>query len=482
MRYIHIFKTIVLGYLISVTLSACSDWLRVDPIDQVLEENVYDSEANINNALNGIYLQMAEGSLYGSELSGRTIEVLAQQYYISPQSERSDPAKYYMGQYNYTVDETKDLLANIWKRSYNTILNINNFIKNLENTQDVISQTKKNILLGEAYGLRAYMHLDLLRLYGPIYLTDSTNVSIPYRTKPEAGVHDRLPATEVMDNIISDLDRSISLLKDDPLVTYHPELASDIFYNIRNRRLNYYAVSALKVRALLYRNNKSAAGKLAKQMIMSDRISYIFPWINPEDFSRQNKEDRIFSSEVLFGIHSYNMYSYWNTYYSSGITSVITLYGGLKANLIQNFDLSGTSLDISPDYRAKNWKPYTEGEYMVTFKFSRSVELTEASYYQPLIRKSELFYALAECDNNIAYVDSVRLNRNLKTVSEAKPSWNFDTELQNEYIREFQGEGQLFYFYKRNNINLVRSGSSTGYFVLTDDEYVLPIPSAETNE
>ena len=38
------------------------------------------------------------------------------------------------------------------------------------------------MMKGEALGLRAFLHFDLLRLYGPVYSVTPTGKAIPYRT------------------------------------------------------------------------------------------------------------------------------------------------------------------------------------------------------------------------------------------------------------------------------------------------------------
>ena len=48
----------------------------------------------------------------------------------------------------------------------------------------------------------------------------------------------------------------------------------------------------------------------------------------------------------------------------------------------------------------------------------------------------------------------------------------FSTELINEAKREFVGEGQLWYYYKKLNIKPVRS--------MPDDAFIFPLPKSET--
>ena len=54
---------------------------------------------------------------------------------------------------------------------------------------------------------------------------------------------------------------------------------------------------------------------------------------------------------------------------------------------------------------------------------------------------------------------------------------NVRTEVVNEYRREFYGEGQMFYCYKR----LGEKSIMFSYSQLGDDEYILPLPESEFN-
>ncbi|MBK5721972.1 RagB/SusD family nutrient uptake outer membrane protein [Dysgonomonas sp. Marseille-P4677] len=119
---------------------------------------------------------------------------------------------------------------------------------------------------------------------------------------------------------------------------------------------------------------------------------------------------------------------------------------------------------------------------MSLYKFSKSSKVSNNWNYQPLIRKSELYYIIAEALDNKDYIDEVRINRGLKKLSEAKPNSTIATELLLEHMREFYGEGQLFYFYKRRNLKSIRNGSTAGNITMNADKYVLPIPQVELDK
>ena len=65
------------------------------------------------------------------------------------------------------------------------------------------------------------LHFDLLRLFGPVYSDQTANQkSIPYQKSSAKEIQPLLPASEVLANVIADLEEAARLLKDaDPNVT-----------------------------------------------------------------------------------------------------------------------------------------------------------------------------------------------------------------------------------------------------------------------
>jgi glyceraldehyde-3-phosphate dehydrogenase (NADP+) len=67
----------------SLMATSCNKFLDVTPRDLILEDQVFSSEAGINNALNGVYLGMTTDGLYGGNLTLSAVEAMAQRYDLS---------------------------------------------------------------------------------------------------------------------------------------------------------------------------------------------------------------------------------------------------------------------------------------------------------------------------------------------------------------------------------------------------------------
>lgn len=102
---------------------------------------------------------------------------------------------------------------------YTTILNCNVILENLATQQGILSPAETNLMKGELLALRAFLHFDMLRLFGPIYKEDPSALSIPYNESVKIMNLPLLPADSIVHNkIMRDLDEAEKLLAKDPVI------------------------------------------------------------------------------------------------------------------------------------------------------------------------------------------------------------------------------------------------------------------------
>lgn len=480
-------KIYIILFLVTPLWMSCESFLRIQPEDKYIEEQVYGSEKGIQMALNGIYLNMTGNNTYGASLTSTYIELLGQRWVADKTS--ISPYKQF-GTYNYQDQEyVQPTLSAIWQTVYKIILDVNVFIRNVETT-DKLTEDNRNLLLGEAYGLRAFMHFDILRIFGPIYSMDSLSMGtpagkIPYSTETTAAIQDLLPANEVMSKIVQDLAKAEQLLQKDPVKVNGTGSQSDVninFYSsFRNRRMNYYAVKALQARVFLYRGDKVSAAQAVNAILPA--VETFFPWVTLDAVNNTKDPDRVFSTEVLFGIQNPNMYNIQKSYFDATLSDSYILVP-IQTNATSANNLEKLFENYTSDFRLKQWIA-SGGRAEETFFKYADIENKSLLFrmFQPLIRKSELYYILAECttDETAAKnaMEEVRKHRGL---GDTPQTGNLTTELKKEYIKEFFGEGQLFFYYKRNNITSIPNGSAaTGNKTMGATQYVVPLPESETN-
>src|SRR5207249_1129243 len=90
-----------------------------------------------------------------------------------------------------------------------------------ENSNALLPGPYFGLVKGEALALRAMLHFDMLRVFGPIYSdANKDKPCIPYNTSSRPQVSALLGSSEIMQHIIEDLTAAIALLKDaDPIIT-----------------------------------------------------------------------------------------------------------------------------------------------------------------------------------------------------------------------------------------------------------------------
>jgi hypothetical protein len=456
-------------------MCSCKKYLEVPPKGSYAEDQVYGNAAAMQQALNGLYISLADSTLYGQFLTSTIVEFLGQRYQ-PPTGSGADI--WYVNQfenYAYTDRNVQAAFEGMWKKAYGTILAANVFIKKANEAvgNNVVNKEQGQQLIGEAIAIRAMLHFDMLRVFGPVYAVNASAVSIPYYSSADGGSQPLLTATQVMEKVLADLNTALTMLAADPVITKGVVKNADFYAGFRNQRLNYYAVKGLLARAYLWAGQKEQAHQQALDVLTQGEKW--FPWTDPAVIQTvQDNPDRTFSAEVLFSVYNPGMYSAYFTFFSPDL-------GNERVLTAEPTRLQETYEGIANDYR------YNENTWRSTiitkktfFKYADVADITMPfRFLQPVLRKTELYYILAETDTDpqqaLQYLNTVRYNRNLVDLT---PADNIITETGKEYAKEFYGEGQLFFYYKRNNVSDIPSGASE-YYTVTPS-YVVPLPLSET--
>ena len=81
------------------------------------------------------------------------------------------------------LSDVKSIISSICSVGYNNIANCNNLIANVSEASPSVfaeDELEKNMIWGEALGLRALIHFDMLRMFAPSMLKDDGKAYIPY--------------------------------------------------------------------------------------------------------------------------------------------------------------------------------------------------------------------------------------------------------------------------------------------------------------
>lgn len=422
-----------------MSVASCSKWFDVKPKKMVEQEALFESENGFKEALTGAYLLMGQRGIYGGTVTFGFLDRLAQYYNTTTSGTAQQQDKL---NYIFPSTITESYVNSVWGKSYNIIANLNNLLHYLDKNRDVLT-TKGyyEIIKGEALGLRAFLHFDLLRIYGKIYKDGKNSLSIVYRTEFNPDSKMLLPSSKIVALILEDLKNAEILLQNDAMSLEFPQTAydeermdGDKFLVYRHKRMNLYAVKGLAARVNMYAGESVEAARYATEVIESDLFKLV----------QNNTDDRIFSTELLFSLYIPNFEKLRNDYFSPSHSYAIDNEKFLD-------EIFSAYTDGKNDIRYKAYKAV--GSHYVLMKYDQTSIWASIESTVPLIRLSEMYYILAECATDYTqsciYLNAVRVARGLDEVSYGNESDKL-LNLEKEYRKEFSGEGQLFFFYKRH--------------------------------
>lgn len=479
-------------------MTACESWLDQTADSEIRAEEHYSTVAGFQQTLTGCYIGMTDASLYGQYTSWFFPELLGRQF--KPFSPLNSIDLYLFQYYAYTRTTSKGYIDALWAKAYNVIVNANEALLYIDAKADVLGPIEYSVIKGELLAIRAYMHFDLIRLFGYGNWSarkaeiDAKN-AVPYLTTVDKNAVPQLSMKDFFSRLTDDLKEAARLLKEqDPITCNRPwsdyeEVNADGFYDWRNLHLNYYAVRALQARAYLWEGSpasKELAREAAEEVIAdflnkSGKIGdfNIWRWMTAGDVTTYPG----MGLEQLFALNVPTLQTTLKTYYITNYTR----------NDHDPFFVTPANVDLiyeeSPtDWRA--WNGLLEQTQSSTpdqgYVSKKLLNPEGGSYYYnrvPLIRLPEMYYIAAECYATGTTPDPAKALELLNIVREKRglydplpASADVMEEIRKEYRKEFLAEGVMFYYYKRLGFTEIPDFEAA----MGDAEYVLPYPDFET--
>lgn len=502
-------KLYIIIVLSALCCFSCNKWLDVRSEFDIYEESMFENQFGYYTALNGLYQDMAGIDLYGQNLVWGAIEAWSRNYVLSDENFKdwNDLANFkYSDKGPIAYGET------IWLRSYYVIANANNLIQNIESTniEFAYGEVGKNMIKAEAYAVRAMMHFELVRIFAQSPAADNGGVTgyIPYIDKYPSIVSGRSATKDVLNKIIEDLEKAKAFIK--PFDTdvngtgYLSYKNSDVinrlklgsgntaprpivdapeFFQFRATRLNYYAITQLLSRVYLYKGDYEMAYTNAKELIDLVEIG-IEGGAKPYQFTLLSYiDDPITASstlhprlhqEIIFGLYQTKSNDYTDDFFGTSSGSKAIFVNGVNAIFKDQTDRRYLSL-IDDTKLSKFW---VEGNT------SNLASMELAQNIIPVMRFIEAYYIAAEAkfDSDKALAVATfnkaiqgRTGSQFYTLSPSVSKEEFIDAIANEYHREFLGEGQMIYVYKRLNIP-IRDNNTT---IDHKGRLLLPVPLTE---
>lgn len=472
-------KYVIYLFVALLATTSCEDFLNITPDGQSKRDELLSTQQGVEDAMYGVYSQLRSTTLYGQELYFQTLEVMAHNLYCDGNTSIEA-----LGKFEYGNTNVKSLFEGIWAAMYKNISNVNSILE-----APLVKEATAypySIYRGEALGLRAFMHFDLVRLFAEQYTLNPKADGIPYATEFSLNTPDFESLEKNYEHILADLHEAERLLNDEEDYEGLGNYMLD-----RQIHFNKYAVWATLARVYLTMGDKENAAMYALKVINDGRFTL------REKTKEHDLAGVLSETECLFGIYSKSFYT--------------QVYAKLQQTTTRY------SLEPRKDYsdiysRDKLGHDYREDDFfdMATLgdeKRPRLKKLTE--YYElnnmvanrpehlilgiNMIRLPEMYYIVAETmlEQNpgmaLDYYNEVRVHRGLEPLSGTAVDEVTGEQVErplalqqinDERFKEYIGEGQIFFNMKRLNLDINSFDGATNYKA-SKDIYVVPVPDIE---
>ena len=255
-----LFTVSIISFLVC---SACESFTEVDtPQSQLTTPAVFENTATADGAMTDIYARMREEGMVTGSFSGLS----------SLMSNYSDEMQFFgsseeIKQFNnHTILPSNSLVLSLWNASYSEIYATNLVLEGLKKSI-AITLVDKQRLTGEALFLRAFIHFNLLNVFGDVPYVTTTD----YLKNTQI---QKFSQEKVFQHIIEDLIQAEVLLPPD-------------YPTAERIRANKAVATAMLARVYLYKKDWTNAAIKATAVIENPT----FVWVaNPAlEFLRESK-------------------------------------------------------------------------------------------------------------------------------------------------------------------------------------------------
>lgn len=425
----------ILYTLFIITLSGCSKFLDVQPKASISGENIIIDETSANAALNGVYSALR--AYYSVDfqsigyLSGDNIQ------WTGSQSQVQEFINHQVNAENATITST-------WKGIYVAINRANQVIKNVtELDNDVIAESVRNRIAGEAHFIRALAYFDLARTWG----------GVPLVTEPTLDVTDnvRVPRSSLEESyalVLADLNEAERLL---------PE-TTNRFQATRK------TVWALKARYYLYNRNWQEALNYATRLI-ADNANYelLHPYYSFFANGVTGTRESVF--EIFYNANELNPHrGQWQPQQNGGTRQWAP--NNTFVNLVNDPAIGGSRSALVAKDNQNRW--YGNLYY-------RS-PATDPSY---VIRMAELYLIRAEAQAELGSV--VEALADLNAIRDRAGIAKSTASTRQEILLTIENERRLEFGLEADRwFDLVRTGRAAAVLNITDsNKLLMPLPAEQ---
>lgn len=464
MKSINYILSALTGILLMVTIGSCRDFLETNPSTSVADNQVFETVAGAQAALNGSYYHMRA---YNSGGANRQDDYGIPSILIISDMCGEDVIAWggwYTYVYNYWGETRGDIFrsSQLWIFHYRLINNVNSIIVYIDGAEG--SQKEKQYIKGQALAIRGWAYFSLARLFQQTYSIANNMPGVPIYTEPTTDKTEGKPR--------GTLEQTYQQVLDD--LTTAEELLEGFSRGNRHNTFDQTVVQAVLSDVYQVMNNWKKSHDYALKVLQ------LFPLTSNEEylngFNNENTASWIWSMKQTEeqNMGDYSLFAMW----ANGTRKCYTFAGYFSAddfvNLFNKEDIRASQFEYWWDQIYASYKFRDNDECRGSIVFMRSESM--------LLNVAE---ALARQNNDNEAKEWLWKLQDLRKATRSVSSGSdLIEDILLERRKELYGEGYALFDMVRNQKPLLRTGNHINYggaktFPARSWRFIFQLPSAE---
>ena len=421
--------------------TGCTKFLTEETKTFLTPDNYYVSEAQMQDAVNGLYPRIVAAYMDGLVAPNHTTFIMLET--LTGYHKRSHAYDSRTLGYNLPLADDNGLLDNNWNDMYQAISRANYALEGIENSEAEVATATKNKFLGEAHFIRAYAYFFLVQCYGPVPVTTT-----PVKGKSDI-VTELTSISGVYQQILDDLTQAESLLT---------------VWNPGDGHVGLGAVKALLAKVhlamagypLRQSDHYAQAVNKAKEVISSGAFSLYTDVSDLANPAKRNKEEAIYTAQYNKKNGGSPMHNIFLPYYAGWDAEQFAENQAFGGAIVPSQTFIDTYEDGDKRAREKGWyyNSYKGVDFPQPFIYkyfdTDAVTSNTSDVQFPMIRYSDVLLTLAEAacaggsSTDAAAIDAYYQVRN-RWCPIVKPSSISFEDVYKERVWELCFEGQNWF-------------------------------------